>query len=389
MDLDSFFRECDNQVIQEDLSLRSFFDCNGFSVPFIFVSGYNNSSEVSHYLREIYIEGGYDIGYLNLSQNISLASLQIGRMPISEEEFLRIFHSLEKGKGNTCLTSFSFFLFVALTYFQEKKVPLFVLEVSPSFSFVLGKRVLTIISDFPLNDTKDYLSPLLANVPTLIGGIEEKQKKACLRIGQKKQSPLSFLKGIRSSKYDNPYYRFSYGPYKDLEILSPSIDLLNSSSLAIEAIQLLRFRFPLNENDIRRGLLGEPFPCKLERFHNVLVDDSCNYEGTLSLVKSLQNLKKSGDVYVLFASSRKYNFFSSLSFLSKNAKEVVLTTFLGDEARKEEDYALFSSQFSYQEDWKMALHSFLLYHKNAWILLTGSREFANQARKYLKEILKL
>ncbi|HBE99038.1 MAG TPA: hypothetical protein DDW18_03280, partial [Firmicutes bacterium] len=104
---------------------------------------------------------------------------------------------------------------------------------------------------------------------------------------------------------------------------------------------------------------------------------------------SLQNLKKSGDVYVLFASSRKYNVFSSLSFLSKNAKEVVLTTFLGDEARKEEDYALFSSQFSYQEDWKMALHSFLLYHKNAWILLTGSREFANQARKYLKEILKL
>lgn len=119
------------------------------------------------------------------------------------------------------------------------------------------------------------------------------------------------------------------------------------------------------------------------------MDDSHNYDGILSLVKSLQNLKKSEDVYVLFASERNSSILSSLSLLSKNAQEVVLTTFEGEDARKEEDYTSYCSQFSYQEDWKMALHNFLIYHKNAWILLTGSKAFANQARKYLAEVLKL
>lgn len=389
MDLDSFLHECNNQTILDVSSTRGSFPLDNFVTPYIFVSGYNNSSVVSHYLREIYLEGNYHVGYLNLSQKISLDSIQIGHASISEEDFPRIFHSLKDGKNDTGMTSFSFFLLVALTYFQEKNVPLFILEASPSFALNLGKRVLTIISDFPSNNEKDYLALFSNNVPTLIGEVEEKQRKICLRESQKKQSPLFFSKEIRSPKYDEPYYRFSYEPYKNLEILSASAYLLKSSALVVEAVQLLRSRFPLNENDIRKGLLENPLPCKLERFHNVLVDDSHNYDGILSLVKSLQNLKKSEDVYVLFASERNSSVLSSLSLLFKNAQEVVLTTFEGEGARKEEDYALYCSQFSYQEDWKMALHNFLIYHKNAWILLTGSSVFANQARKYLAEVLKL
>lgn len=389
MNLDSFLHECNNQTILGISSTRGSFPLDNFATPYIFVSGYNNSSLVSHYLREIYLEGNYHIGYLNLSQKISLDSIQIDHVSISEEDFLRIFHSLKDGKNDTGMTSFSIFLLVALTYFQEKNVPLFILETSPSFALNLGKRVLTIISDFPSNNEKEYLALFSNNVPTLIGEVEEKQRKICLRESQKKQSPLFFSKEIRSPKYDEPYYRFSYEPYKNLEILSASCDLLKSTALVVETVQLLRSRFPLNENDIRKGLLENPLPCKLERFHNVLVDDSHNYDGILSLTKSLQNLKKSEDVYVLFASERNSSILSSLSLLSKNAQEVVLTTFEGENARKEEDYASYCSQFSYQEDWKMALHNFLIYHKNAWILLTGSRAFANQARKYLAEVLKL
>lgn len=389
MDLDSFLHECNNQTILDVSSTRGSFPLDNFVTPYIFVSGYNNSSVVSHYLREIYLEGNYHVGYLNLSQKISLDSIQIGHTSISEEDFLRIFHSLKDGKNDTGMTSFSIFLLVALIYFQEKNIPLFILEASPSFALNLGKRLLTIISDFPSNNEKEYLALFSNNVPTLIGEVEEKQRKICLRESQKKQSPLFFSKEIRSPKYDEPYYRFSYEPYKNLEILSASNDLLKSSALVVETVQLLRSRFPLNENDIRKGLLENPLPCKLERFHNVLVDDSHNYDGILSLTKSLQNLKKSEDVYVLFASERNSSILSSLSLLSKNAQEVVLTTFEGEDARKEEDYALYCSQFSYQEDWKMALHNFLIYHKNAWILLTGSKAFANQARKYLAEVLKL
>ena len=151
------------------------------------------------------------------------------------------------------MTSFSIFLLVALTYFQEKNVPLFILEASPSFALNLGKRVLTIISDFPSNNEKEYLALFSNNVPTLIGEAEEKQRKICLRESQKKQSPLFFSKEIRSPKYDEPYYRFSYEPYNNLEILSASYDLLKSSALVVETVQLLRSRFPLNENDIRKG----------------------------------------------------------------------------------------------------------------------------------------
>ena len=262
MNLDSFLHECNNQTILDISSTRGSFPLDDFVTPYIFVSGYNNSSVVSHYLREIYLEGNYHIGYLNLSQKISLDSIQIDHASISEEDFLRVFHSLKDGKNDTGMTSFSIFLLVALTYFQEKNVPLFILEASPSFALNLGKRVLTIISDFPSNNEKEYLALFSNNVPTLIGEVEEKQRKICLRESQKKQSPLFFSKEIRSPKYDEPYYRFSYEPYKNLEILSASHDLLKSSALVVETVQLLRARFPLNENDIRKGLLEYPLPCK-------------------------------------------------------------------------------------------------------------------------------
>ena len=58
MDLDSFLHECNNQTVLDISSTRGSFPLDNFVTPYIFVSGYNNSSVVSHYLREIYLELG-------------------------------------------------------------------------------------------------------------------------------------------------------------------------------------------------------------------------------------------------------------------------------------------------------------------------------------------
>lgn len=391
MNLDSLFHECNDlsdREMKNDSTIWSSFGLEGLSIPYIFVTGYNDTSIVSNYLSQIYTKGNYSIGYLNLSQGISLDSIQVKGSSISEEDFLRIYKTL---KNDTRPNSFSLFLTIALTYFKEKEVPFFILESNPTFSLPLGKRILSIITDIPTDKDKDrvYFSSISSGITSLIGNIEEKRKKFFLREGQKKQSSIRFLKEPSSIKYSDPYYRFSYEPYMNLEVLSPSSDLLKSSALSVEAVQLLRSRFPISENDIRNGLLSKPSECKMERFHNVIVDDSHNYEGTVSLIESLRNIKNNRDVYVLFASEKKTSVLSSLSLLSRNAQEIILTSFEGGDARKGEDYSSDYSQFSYQEDWKMALNNLLVYHKNDWILITGSSEFAKQVRRYVKEILKL
>lgn len=391
MNLDSLFQECNglsDREIQYDSTIWSSFELEGISIPYIFVTGYNDSSNVSNYLSQIYTKGNYNVGYLDLSQGVSLDRIQAKGSPISEEDFLRIYKAL---KNDTRPNSFSLFLAIALTYFKEKEVSLFILKSNPTFSLSIGKRILSVITDVPMDKGKEhsYFSSISSGITTLIENVEEKRKRLFLREGQKKQSSICFLKEPSSVKYSDPYYRFSYEPYKNLEILSSSVDLLKSSFLAVEAIQLLRSCFPISENDIRNGLLGKPLECKMERFHNVIVDDSHNFEGTISLIESLQNIKNSGDVYVLFASEKKTNVLFSLSLLSRNAQEIILTSFEGDDVRKEEDYSSNYSQFSYQEDWKMALNNLLVYHKNGWILITGSSEFAKQVRHYVKETLKL
>ena len=107
------------------------------------------------------------------------------------------------------------------------------------------------------------------------------------------------------------------------------------------------------------------------------------------LVESLIPLSGEKPIHVVFACFRDKNIAVELPRISRDAAEIVLTTFDSKRARDESDYFLYAEDYSYNPDYKLAISDFLIKYPEDIILITGSLAFANLAREYVIETLHL
>lgn len=373
--------------------------------PFVHITGTNRKEETGNYVAKILEIAKYKVGHLTFEANSLLECITISSDPISQEDFISIFNHYHQAITNTALSYFQVLTLIAITYFNEKKVDIAIIETNlggendptnipsciPLLSIITDVSIdMTLELGTSLSDIAYQMAGIIKRGSQVLAGEMEESPLDVIRLSaQKKQATLFLMDKCHFESYQAPYYIFDYRPYSRLEIISPAQYLLKSATLAVEAIKIIRLQFPLDENAIRKGLLEANMPCRLEKHHQIFIDEAHNVEAVKEVVKSIMPLASFTGVHVLFGTTRDKNISSMLPILGRDARELILTHFDDPNARDEMDYFLYISDYSYQEDWKMALSSLLVNHKDDLILITGSRIFAKEAKKYIEETLHL
>ncbi len=389
--------------VGENGAWLSFIRKNNISIrfPYIHLTGSNNKENVGDYLFDVYNDAGYKVGLFSQEESSPLERIKISGGRIPELSFVTIFNRYEKSIIDTRLNSFEILTLICIVYFNEENVALGILETLCGGSYdptniESDTCLLSIISSISLEHT-DILGTSISEITyqkagiikdrskTLIARFDDNATDIIRSICQKKRNELTIVDVPHFETYDEPYYRFTYTPYDNLQILSPSKSLLNSSLLVIETTKLLNDKYPINEQSLRKSLERKPLPCRMEKFNNVIIDEAHNAEGIDSLMESLPNIQKDRKIHVLFATLKDKNISRMLTSLGREATEIFLTTFANESAKGELDYFLYIGDYFYQEDWKIALNNLLSSNKNDLILVTGSREFAYLVREFLSE----
>lgn len=373
--------------------------------PYVHITGTNRKEETGKYLSKILETAKYKIGYLTFESDSMLASISISSRPISEDDFASLFNRYSVAIINTALNYFQIVTLIAIAYFNENNVDVAVIETElggeeDPTNIPSSIPLLSIITDISIDMTLELGTSLSdiayqmvgiikKNSQVLVGEMDESPLDVIRLSSQRKQATLFLVDKFHFETYEVPYYVFDYRPYNKLEILSPSQYLLKSAALAIEAIKILRLRYPLDENAIRKGLLDTNISCRLEKHHQIFIDEAHNVDATKEVAKSILLLANGKNIHILFATTKDKNISSMLPILGRDAAELILTHLDNPYARDDMDYFLYISDYAYQEDWKMALNNLLASNKDDIILITGSRTFAKEAKKYIEEVLHL
>ncbi len=387
--------------IGDNSAWLSFVRKNNIAISFnyIHITGSNNKENVGNFLFNIYNDQGYNVGLFSQEETSPLERIKISGGHIPEYSFVEIFNRYEKAIINARLSSFEILTLICITYFNEENVSLGILETLCGGEFdptniESDRCLLSIISSISLEHT-DILGTSISEITyqkagiikpkskTLIAKFDDNATDIIRETCKKKQNELTVVDSSHFESYSDPYYRFTYSPYENMQILSPSVSLLKSALLALETTKILSSDFPLDEISLRKSLEKKPLPCRLERFNNVYIDEAHNAESIALLVESLHNIQKDKKIHVLFATLKDKNISRMLAELGRETSEIFLTTFDDKDAKDEMDYFLYIADYSYQEDWRSALNNLLSTYRDDLILVTGSREFAYLVREYL------
>ena len=324
---------------------------------------------------------------------------------ISDEDFARIFSQRENEFRKFNLSSFEIETAMAFDYFNEKKPDLAIIECgmggeTDSTNISDAKPVLSIITTVSLEHTaflgrttseiaRNKAGIIKNRCPVLVGPMEEETMKVIREIAEKRDSDFYQVDSYHNPHYEAPYLYFDYRPYQKLQLLTPAQYQLKNASVVVEATKVLNERFPVTEEAVRKGLLSSPLPCRFERHRNIFIDGAHNPQAINELVESLIPLSGNKPIHVVFACFRDKNIAVELPRISRDAAEIVLTTFDSKRARDESDYFLYAEDYSYNPDYKLAISDFLIKYPDDIILITGSLAFANLAREYVIETLHL
>ena len=375
------------------------------SFPFIHIAGSNGKSSVAHYLSNIYLASGYHVAsFIKPFWGESKEMIHFDGKMIEEGDFARIFNKYEREIKDSNLSRFEIETFIALCYFNEKKPDVAIVECGmggaiDATNILDATPLLSIITSVSLEHTS-FLGKTLSEIAFQKAGIIKersllllpsflpKEAKIVLeREARKKETSVHYAEAIKNIRYSAPYFHFDYSSYKDLMILSLAKYEALDASLAIEATKLLRTKLVSGEGNIRKALLKEPLPCRLERIRNVYLDGAHNPEATKTMLESLLPRIQKEKLHVLFACYKDKDAQKELTLLKSVSKDIVLTAFDSPRARKKEDYPTILSDLPFNSSFELALNNMLIDYPKEPILVTGSLEFAYRVSKYLKEEL--
>ena len=217
--------------------------------------------------------------------------------------------------------------------------------------------------------------------PVLIGKLDEICLDTIKEVCREMNAPLLRVQEFHADRLADGVYHFDYSTYKDLQIPTYASYQIKNACLAISAVIALEEDFPVNEESLRKGLMGEMLPCRAENLGRIVLDGAHNPEAIENLCRCLFNASKGRRIHVLFASFRDKNIAIELPCLANNVTDITLTTFNHPRARGEFDYFLYSEDHPFVADPVKALEDLLERFPEDVVLVTGSLNFAGYMRK--------
>lgn len=375
-------------------------------VPCIHVAGSNGKGATVKFLRDIYLHAGYKVATFTSPWFYDYNEMiQINGSPISDDDLERIFMSEKKKITKYDLSPFEAQVYIAYTYFNEKKPDVVIIECGIGGALdatnIKGLTpILSIITTVSLEHT-EFLGRSVSEIalskggiikeyaPVLTGKLEESAQTTLRDLSHDLDAPYHEVEDFHFEVCDSVGWTFDYRPFKSLYIPCLAKYQISNACLAIEATKILQDEFKVSEEDIREALSEETPILHLEKHGNVIFDGAHNPEAIKALMSDIYNWSKGKNVHVLFASFRDKNIANEFPILARDTSSITLTTFDNPRAREEIDYFLYVDDFHFEEDYKKALKDLIEQYPDDLILVTGSLAFASIVRKYAMEELSL
>jgi dihydrofolate synthase/folylpolyglutamate synthase len=377
------------------------------SVPTIHVTGTNGKGTTSLYIASIYQAAGYHVATFNSPFFYHPNEMmKIDGVEISDADLIRLFLAHQKDFEKYDLSSFEIQVYLAYSYFNEKKPDLAVIEVG--MGGILDATnlddlptILSVITSVSLEHTAQLgrtVSEIAEskggiikeNTPVLVGKLEETADTTLRELARRHKSLYDVVDDYHGEHLVGSQFHFDYRPYRDLRINSYANYQLKNAALALEAVKLLQESYPVKEEAVRKGLLVAAPILRLEKHHNVWIDGAHNPEAVEALMRCFSTISENGKpVHVVFASFKDKNIALELPMLGKDAASITLTTFDHPRARDEMDYFLYEADYPFNPDYKKAISEALAAYPDDIVLICGGLAFAAIARSYVVDELKL
>lgn len=375
-----------------------------FAVPAIHIAGTNGKGSTASFLSHIYQKQGYKVGLFTSPYFDHINEMvKVNGVDISNDDVKKYINEYDSLFSKYNLSSFEVQTFIALTYFQDQKVDLAVIECGmggEEDATNIFTPILSIITSVSLEHT-EYLGTTVSEiafnkagiikskVPVLVGKLDEEALIVISDVAKRNSSILYQVDDFHFEKLiNNAGYQFSYTPYKSLYINFPSLYSIQDACLAIEAVKILGDRFPIGYEHLLDGLKENKWPARMEIVQHkplVIIDGAHNPEGIQKLVESMEKLCNNSTIHVVFACFKDKNIENMLSSLNFISDDIVLTSFPHQRARTEENYFLYLQDYKYIDDYHLAIKEMINNYPDDVILITGSLAFAALARKMFIE----
>ena len=377
-----------------------------FNLPAIHIAGTNGKGSTASYIASIYQSAGYKVGLFTSPELYEINEMiKINGNNISDKEIEDIISDKKKEINKNDLSTFEIITYVALEHFNKNKCDICVIECGmggETDATNVFTPVLSIITSVSLEHTGflgKSISEIALNkagiikddVPVLIGELPE---DAVSVISDEAKDHNSKIYSVGESHQPTPNsegYIFSYSTHYDLQIKSNALYSVNDACLALDAIDLLKPQFPVNEEQIHQGLVSVNMDCRMDIVQKnplTIIDGAHNPEACEKLSNSLQKGSFSGNIRILLASFKDKNIIQMLTYLGSIAESITLTTFDHPRARKEEDYFLFTSDYEFIDDPVEAYTKLREQYPEDIIVITGSLAFAAYMKKRLIDVIK-
>ena len=402
MDIEKFLSSYNRNEYQRDNFDRFLHKIGfSFSIPAIHISGSNGKGSTAAYIANIYEKNGYFVG-LFTSPDTFYESIKINGKCIEEQYVEECINEYEKYFKKFDLSSFEIETFIALKYFQERKVDIAVIECGMGGEIDatnIFTPILSIITSVSIEHSAflgDSLSEIAEhkagiikeNVPVLLGNIEGDALTTIVLKAKEEKSDIIVVDHYHNYVSENNSSTFDYRPYSNLKINNPTKYSVSDASLALEAIKILNNRFPVEEEKLREGLLATKLKARFEIIDGkpiIVLDGAHNPEAITSLRQEIDNLYPGKKINVVFASFRDKNIINMLPEISLVGK-VYLTTFDHPRARNKDEYFLFLNDYDFVDDYKALLNTLISDENIDVIVVSGSLAFAYEVRDYLMDI---
>ena len=375
-----------------------------YKTPSIHIAGTNGKGSTATYLSYAYTACGYKVGaFLSPFLNKPNEMICINNIEISDDQFMAIFNRYKKEIQKFDLSAFEIQTFVALTFFDESKCDIAIIECGMGGevdSTNIFTPILSIITTISLEHT-DYLGYSISEiaiqkagiikeeVPVLIGELPQDALNVIVQVSKENKSKICYMSYYVNDEYSDNGYTFDYGEFIHVHIQSLAKYSIHDCCMALEALTILKTQFQIDVNTVKEGIEKAFIPCRLEIVSKnplVIIDGAHNPEGiTILCDNALSEIVKEKPTHVIFSCFRDKNIANMLAVLGSITDDLTMTTFDNPRARTEDEYFLFLGDYQFVEDAKQLLKDKMEQYPDDAILITGSLAFAGYMRQLFTE----
>ena len=369
-----------------------------YEIPSIHVTGTNGKGSVCNYLNNIYIKSGRKVGlFVSPCAKDLRDMIKINNEDISLERVEKIFNENKKLFDKFDLSSFEIITYIALSYFQQEKVDIAIIECGMGGE-VDATNIFTPVLSIITNVFSEHTAFLgvsiseialhkagiiKSGVPVLIGDIQGDALEVIVGRAKELESKIYKVDHFHQDLPSKTGYSFVYRPFGEVKITSLSKSSIEDASIALEAITILKDQFPVTDENVKEGLYCKQLPARFEIFEGkplMVVDGAHNPDAIIKLRKDIENVMHSAPIHVVFACFKDKNITVMLPEIALLG-ELSLTTFDHVRARSEEDYFLYLEDYKFYSDHIALIKQLKEQYPDDIILITGSLAFANLVRE--------